>query len=149
VPAERVGRGGMGVAVTDQRDEDQDGRGRGVGGGRTSEHLRRPTRVTTADAFPNAKQRRGAEVTNRSVPRQDHITETERYFAKGFECSAPTVCEEDRMPTVQNLSVVQRNCGVRRRTELHERESATNRNKNPLEEGVDPRGRGGVVASLP
>jgi len=23
-----------------------------------------------------------------------------------------------------------------------------NRNKNPVEEGVDPRGRGGVVASL-
>jgi len=139
----------MGVAVTEQRDEDQGGRGRETGGGRTSEHLRRPTRVTAAYAFPNAKRRRGAEVTNRSVPRQDHITETERYFAKGLESSAPTVSEEDRMPTVQNLSEVQRKCGVKGRTELHERESTTNRNKNPMEEGVDPRGRGGVVASLP
>ena len=75
----------MGVAVTKQRDENQEDKGRKMGGGRTSEHLRRPTRVTVADAFPNAKRRRGAEVTNRSVPRQDHITETERYFAKGLE----------------------------------------------------------------
>jgi len=69
VPAGEVGRGGVGVAVTGQRDEDQEGRGRGMGGGRTSEHLRRPTRVTVADAFPNAKRRRGAEVNNRSLPR--------------------------------------------------------------------------------
>jgi len=40
VPAEGVGRGGMGVAVTEQRDEDQEGRGRRMGGGRTSERLR-------------------------------------------------------------------------------------------------------------
>jgi len=120
-----------------------------MGGGRTSEHLRRPTRVAAAHAFPNAKQKRGAEVTNRSVPRQDHIIETERYFAKGLESSAPTVSEEDRMQTVQNLSEVQRKCGVRGRTELHEPESMMHRNKNPMEEGVDPRGRGGVVASLP
>jgi len=59
------------------------------------------------------------------------------------------VSEEDRMPTVQNLSEVQRKCGVRGRTELHELKSMMNRNKNPMEEGVDPRGRGGVVASLP
>jgi len=140
VPAEGVGKEGIGVAVTEQRDENREGRWRGKGGGRTSEHLRRPTRVTTADAFPNAKRKRGAEVTNRSVPRQDHITETERYFAKGLESSAPTVSEGDRMPTVQNLSEVQRKCGVRGRTELHERESTMNRNKNPVEEGVDPRG---------
>jgi len=139
----------VGVAVTEPRDENQEGRGRGVGGGRTSEHLRRPTRVTAADAFPNAKRRRGAEVTNRSVPRQDHITETERYFAKGLESSAPTVSEGDRTPTVQNLSEVQRKCRVSGRTELHERESTMNRNKNPVEEGVDPRGRGGVGSSLP
>jgi len=31
---------------------------------------------------------------------------------------------------------------------LHERESTMNRNKNPIEEGADPRGRGGVVATL-
>ena len=57
VPAEGLGRGGMGVAVTEQRDKHQEGRGRGMGGGRTSEPLRRPTRVTAADAFPNAKRR--------------------------------------------------------------------------------------------
>jgi len=73
--------------------------------------------------------------------------ETERYFAKGLESSAPTVSEEERMPTVQNLSEVQRKCGVKGRTELHERESTMNR-KNPVEEGVDPRGRGGDLASL-
>jgi len=98
--------------------------------------------------FRMRNERRGAEVTNRSVPRQDHIIETERYFAKGLGSSAPTVSEEDRMPTVQNLSEVQRKCGVKGRTELHERESTMNRN-NPVEEGVDPRGRGGDVASLP
>jgi len=68
VPAEGVGRGGMGVAVTEERDEDQEGRGRGMGGGMTSEHLRPTTKVTAANAFPNAKRRQGAEVTNRSVP---------------------------------------------------------------------------------
>ena len=149
MPAAGVGREGMGVAVTEQRDENQEGRGGEMGGGRTSEHLRRPTRVTAADAFPNVKRRRGGEVTNRSVPRQDHINETERYFAKGLESSAPTMSEGDRMPTVQNLREVHRKCGVRGRTELHERESTMNRNKNPVEDGVDPRGRGGVVASLP
>jgi len=40
VPAEGVGREGMGVAVTEQRDENQEGRGREMEGGRTSEHLR-------------------------------------------------------------------------------------------------------------
>ena len=69
MPAEGVARGGMGVAVTEQQDEDQEGGGRGKGGGRTSEHLRQATRVTAADALPNTKRRRGAEVTNRSVPR--------------------------------------------------------------------------------
>ena len=91
--------------------------------------------------FRMRNERRGAEVTNRSVPRQDHTIETERYFAKGLESSAPTVSDEGRMPTVQNLSEVQRKCGVKGRTELHERESTTNRNKNSMKEGVDPRGR--------
>jgi len=59
------------------------------------------------------------------------------------------VSEGDRIPTVQNLSEVQRKCVVRGRTELHERKSTMNRNKNPVEEGVDPRGSEGVVASLP
>jgi len=91
----------MGVAVTKQQDENQEGRGMRVEGGRTSEHLRQPTRVSAADAFPNAKRRRGPEVTNRTVPRQDHKIETERYFAKGLESSAPTLSEEDRVPTMQ------------------------------------------------
>jgi len=55
VPAEEVGRGGVGVAVTRQKDEDKECRGRRIGGGRTSKHLRPQTRVTAADAFPNAK----------------------------------------------------------------------------------------------
>jgi len=33
VPAEGVGRGGRGVAVTEQRDKDQEGGGRKEGGG--------------------------------------------------------------------------------------------------------------------
>jgi len=52
-------------------------------------------------------------VTNRSVPRQDHVAETERYFTMGLESSAPTVNEESKMVTVQNLSEVQRKCGVK------------------------------------
>jgi len=59
------------------------------------------------------------------------------------------VSEENGVPTVQDLSEVQRKCGVRGRTELHEWESTKNRNKNPMEEGVEARGRGGVIASLP
>jgi len=55
VPAEKVGREGIGVALTGQRDEDQEGWGRGMGGGRTSKQFRQPTRVTAANAFPNAK----------------------------------------------------------------------------------------------
>ena len=49
------------------------------------------------------------------------VTETERYFAKGLESAAPTVNEESEMPTVQNLSEVQRKSGVRGSDELHER----------------------------
>jgi len=147
VSAGEVGRMGVGVAVTGQRDTEQEGKGMGTGGRRTSEHLRQPTRVTAANAFRNPKRRRGAKVTNISVARKDHITEMERYFAKGLGNSAPTVSEEDRMPTVQSLSELQRKYGVRGRTELHERESTMNRNKNPAEEGVDPRERQGVIAS--
>jgi len=59
------------------------------------------------------------------------------------------VSEEDGMPTVQNLSEVQRKCGIMGRTELHEWETTRNRNKNPVKEWVDPSGRGGEIASLP
>jgi len=62
----------------------------------------------------------------------------ERYFAKGMESSALTMSEGHEMPTVQNLSEVQRKCGVRGRTELRERESTMNKNKNPVGEGVNP-----------
>jgi len=53
------------------------------------------------------------------------------------------------MPTGQNLCEVQRKCGVKGTIELHERASTMNSNKNLVEEGVDRRVRGGVVASLP
>jgi len=46
--------------------------------------------------------------------------------------------EGDELPTVQNLSEGQRKCGVRGRTELDEQESTMNKNKNPVEEGVNP-----------
>jgi len=60
------------------------------------------------------------------------------YFTKGLESSAPTVSEGDEMPTMQNLSEVQRKCEVRGRTELDEQKSTMKRNKNPVEEGVNP-----------
>jgi len=81
--------------------------------GRQSKRLRRPTTVTAANAFPNAKRGQDAEVTNLSVPRQDHVAERERYFAKGLESSALTVNEASEMPTGQNKSEVQRKCMVR------------------------------------
>ena len=84
-----------------------------MGRGRQSKHLRGPTRVTAADAFPNAKRGREAEVKNPSAPQQHHVAVTERYFAKVGESSAPTVNEESEMPTMQNLSEVQRKCGIR------------------------------------
>jgi len=113
VPAKEVEGGERCIAVTEQWDKDQEGGGERIGRGRQSKGLRRLTSVTTADAFLNVKRGRDAEVTNQSVPRQDHVAETERYFAKGLESSAPTVNEESEMPTVQNLSEVQRKCGVR------------------------------------
>jgi len=57
VPAGEGGRGGVGVAVTGQRDEDQQGRGRRIEGGRTSKHLRQSSRLTAAEAFLNVKPR--------------------------------------------------------------------------------------------
>jgi len=39
------------------------------------------------------------------------------------------------------LSEVQSKCGVRERTEHHERESTTNRNENPKEGRPRPQGR--------
>jgi hypothetical protein len=47
-----------------------------------------------------------------AFPNRTDAVETERYFAKGLESAAPTVNEENGMPTVQNLSEVQRKCGV-------------------------------------
>ena len=114
MPAVEVeGGGGKYVALTEQQGEDQDGGRRKMWRERLSKRLRRPTRVTAANAFPNAKRGRDAEVTNRGVPRQDHVAETERYFAKGLESAAPTLNEESEKQTVQNLSEVQRKYGVR------------------------------------
>jgi len=48
-----------------------------------------------------------------ALPDRTCVTEMERYFAKALEGSAPTVNEGNGMPTVQNLSAVQRKCGVR------------------------------------
>jgi len=59
------------------------------------------------------------------------------------------VSEENGMPTMQNLSEVQRKCGVRGRTELHEWVSTMNRNENPVEEGVEPRGEEGLWHNSP
>jgi len=86
-----------------------------------------------------------------AFPHRTHITEMERYFAKGLESSGPTVNEGNRMLTVQNLIEVQRKCGVRvGTTELHERESTMNGNNNPIQEVVwAPSGRRVGVASLP
>jgi len=53
------------------------------------------------------------------------------------------VSEGDEMPTVQNVSEVQWKCGVKGRTELHERESTMNTNKNPVEQGESPKGEEG------
>ena len=57
-----------------------------------------------------------------AFPDRTHVTEIERYFGKGPESAAPTVNEEKGMPTVQNLSEVQRKCVVRGSDELHERD---------------------------
>jgi len=43
------------------------------------------------------------------------------------------------------LSEMQTKCGVRGRTELHERESTKNRNKNPKEGGPTGPKRGGKM----
>ena len=79
-----------------------------------------------------------------------HATARERYFAKGLESSATTLNKENGMPTVQNLSEVQRKCGVMGGgTKLDERESTMNRNKNSVEEeGQAPEGRWVVVPSF-
>ena len=60
-----------------------------------------------------------------------------------------TVNEGNRMPTIQNLSEVQRKSGVSRRTKLLEREPTTNENKNPVEGGRRALEESGVeMASL-
>jgi len=46
-------------------------------------------------------------------PDRTRITETERYFTKDLEGLAPTVNEGNRMLTMEDLSEVQRKCGVR------------------------------------
>jgi len=48
---------------------------------------------------------------------------------------------EGGLPTMQMLSEVQSKCGVRGRTELHERASTKNENENPKEGGAGPQRR--------
>ena len=76
-----------------------------------SKHLRQPTRVTVADAFPNTKQRHGVKLQAIPFPDRTHGVVTERYFAKCLESSGPIVSEGNGMPTVQNLCKVQRIVG--------------------------------------
>jgi len=122
VPAEGVGRGWMGVAVTEQRDEEQEGSGGRRGWGRESKRLRQSTRVTAADAFPNAKRRRDAEVTNRSVSRQDHVAETEKVLRNGLgELSADHERRERNADSAKRKRGAKEVRGNRGRTELHER----------------------------
>jgi len=66
-----------------------------------------------------------------------------------LEGSKLTLNEGNRRLTVQILSKVRRKCGGRGRTELHERESTMNENKNPMEgRGRDPEKSVEGVASL-
>ena len=55
-------------------------------------------------------------------PDRTHVTETERYFARGLKSAARTVNEEKGTPTVENLSEVQRKCRVRGSDELRKNE---------------------------
>jgi len=48
-----------------------------------------------------------------AFPHRTHVIKTEGYFARGLEGSAPTEKEGNGMPTVQNLSEVQRMCRAR------------------------------------
>jgi len=56
------------------------------------------------------------------------------------------VNEARSFPTVQTLSEVQNACGVRGRTELHERVSTMNENENPKEGRLTGLRRGGKAA---
>jgi len=67
----------------------------------------------------------------------------------GRDCDQ-TLTMVEGLLTVHNLSEVQRKCGVRGRTGLHERESTTNKNQNPVEGGGRaPEARRVGIASLP
>jgi len=55
------------------------------------------------------------------------------YFDQESDTVTPTVSVARSFPAVHNPSEVQRKCGVRGRTEHHERVSTTNWNKNPKE----------------
>jgi len=57
VPAQGVGRGGGVCSCNRAMGRRPGGRGGGCDEEGQSEHLRRPTRVTAADAFPNVKRK--------------------------------------------------------------------------------------------
>jgi len=83
-------------------------------------------------------------------PDRTQVIEREKDFIKGLEGSTPTVNEGNRMPTMKILCEVQRNFGLRERTEHDERESMTNKNKSPVEErGRVQKERGEGMVWLP
>ena len=82
-------------------------------------------------------------------PDRTHVTEMERYFAKGLESAASTVNEENKMPTVQNLSEAQRKCGVRGSDELLERNQRRQPQTPKGGETEEARWREGEEVSLP
>ena len=106
------------LAVTEPRDEDREEEGEGL-----VQTLETTDRSIRGRCFYECETKdEVVKLLTEAFPNRTHVIETERYFAKGLENFAPTVNEETGMPTVQNLSEVQRKCGVRGRDELHERD---------------------------
>jgi len=81
-----------------------------------------------------------------AFPIKGPAQQIEAYFDRESNTVTPTVNEARSFPTMQMLSEVQRKCGVRGRTELHERESTKNRNENPKQEGPTGPRTGGKMA---
>jgi len=81
-----------------------------------------------------------------AFPIRGQAQQIEAYFDRESDTVTPTVNEARSFPTVQMLSEVHSKCGVRGRTELHERESTKNRNENAKEEGPTGPRRGWRMA---
>jgi len=91
--------------------------------------------------------RRDRDVTNRGFPHQKYKpSKRGPTSTESPDTVTPTVNEARSFPTVQTLSEVQNAYGVRGRTELHERVSTMNENKNPKEWRVTGLRRGGKMA---